>query len=418
MADIFISYARKDRDVARRFAALLTEHGWTVWWDRQIRIGYTFSTVIERELAVARCVVVIWSADSINSEWVNAEAAEGAERKVLVPIRIDDVRPPLEFRRRQTATLDRDLSDQTEVMACIAAIRGVIGEPVLSNRDAAQTPPTGLPDDTLYVPPGRIRQLRQTRRRLIMIVTVVIGAISISVLAYLKIFHGRFIKGEATTTAATSTTATSATATSTASGVPLIFSTDTHSRLAAMVGDGTLVNDQVLELRGFELSDAQRTLCAINGTGGPCHVEAFVFGESTTDRTAYTCAKLDRATYQGRCVDGKLEGVAVVFAEGTAKLEAEAYLSYFSRGRLVYPAVTTRLNSQPVFFGVHERRRSYGCIFYGLWDQSKTRENCVRLRKVYGDDVFSQDTARALNNRSFNLEKYAENFRQYLLNPQ
>jgi hypothetical protein len=39
----------------------------------------------------------------VQSEWVQNEAAEAANRKALVPVRIEDVRPPLEFRRLQTA---------------------------------------------------------------------------------------------------------------------------------------------------------------------------------------------------------------------------------------------------------------------------------------------------------------------------
>ena len=42
---------------------------------------------------------------SINSEWVHTEAAEGKERNILVPVRIEDVEIPLAFKRRQTANL-------------------------------------------------------------------------------------------------------------------------------------------------------------------------------------------------------------------------------------------------------------------------------------------------------------------------
>jgi TIR domain/WD domain, G-beta repeat len=105
MADVFISYANENRDTARKLAASLEAHGWSVWWDRKIRAGQSFDQVIERELEAARSVVVLWSKDSISSEWVRNEAALAAERGVLVPVFIDDVKPPLEFRRRQAADL-------------------------------------------------------------------------------------------------------------------------------------------------------------------------------------------------------------------------------------------------------------------------------------------------------------------------
>ena len=105
MADIFISYAREDLDRARRLASALESRGWSVWWDRRIVAGETFDRTIERELESARCVVVLWSKDAIESEWTKNEASAAAERNVLVPALLDDVRIPLEFRRKQTANL-------------------------------------------------------------------------------------------------------------------------------------------------------------------------------------------------------------------------------------------------------------------------------------------------------------------------
>ncbi|MDH3638127.1 MAG: TIR domain-containing protein [Gammaproteobacteria bacterium] len=105
MSDVFISYASEDRDQARRLAINLESNDWSVWWDRKIVTGQTFDQVIERELDKARCVVVLWSAHSVVSEWVKNEADVAAERGVLVPAVIDNVRLPLEFRRRQTADL-------------------------------------------------------------------------------------------------------------------------------------------------------------------------------------------------------------------------------------------------------------------------------------------------------------------------
>jgi TIR domain len=85
MADVFISYANENRDTARKLAASLEARGWSVWWDRKIQAGQTFDQVIERELETARCVIVLWSKESISSEWVKNEAALAAERGVLVP---------------------------------------------------------------------------------------------------------------------------------------------------------------------------------------------------------------------------------------------------------------------------------------------------------------------------------------------
>jgi hypothetical protein len=107
MTDIFLSYASEDRERASRLARSLETCGWSVWWDRKIIAGQTFDQVIEHELETAKSVVVLWSKDSISSEWVKNEAAVAAERGVLVPALIDLVKLPLEFRRKQAADLVR-----------------------------------------------------------------------------------------------------------------------------------------------------------------------------------------------------------------------------------------------------------------------------------------------------------------------
>lgn len=105
MADVFISYAREDHSRAGQLAAALGKKQLSVWWDHEILTGKTFDETIEQELEIAKSVVVLWSANSVKSEWVKNEAAAAVERDVLVPVLIDRVKLPLEFRRRQTADL-------------------------------------------------------------------------------------------------------------------------------------------------------------------------------------------------------------------------------------------------------------------------------------------------------------------------
>jgi TIR domain len=107
MSDIFISYAREDRDKAKALAELFQQQDWSVWWDRNIPPGRSFDEVIEEALGAAKCVVVLWSKNSASSDWVKGEAAEALQRKILIPVRIDAANVPLEFRRLQTV----DLSD-------------------------------------------------------------------------------------------------------------------------------------------------------------------------------------------------------------------------------------------------------------------------------------------------------------------
>jgi hypothetical protein len=107
MSDIFISYARADKDKAELLATAFSHKGWSVWWDREIPPGKSFDETIEYELNAARCVIVLWSKASVLSRWVKTEAAEAAERGILVPALIEPVKIPLEFKRIEAA----DLSD-------------------------------------------------------------------------------------------------------------------------------------------------------------------------------------------------------------------------------------------------------------------------------------------------------------------
>jgi protein TonB len=105
VSDIFLSYASADRPRVKPLVDVLRQQGWSVWWDRTILPGKTWDQVIEAALADARCVIVLWSRDSVQSDWVRTEADEARRRGILVPALLDDVNIPLAFRRIQAANL-------------------------------------------------------------------------------------------------------------------------------------------------------------------------------------------------------------------------------------------------------------------------------------------------------------------------
>jgi hypothetical protein len=128
MSDIFISYASEDRPTARAVAKRLEQEGWSVWWDRKIPPGQSFSKVLEEALSIARCVVVLWSKASCSSDWVHSEAAEGKQRGVLVPAFIEETSLPLEFKRIQTANLVewQQRGPENELDQFLDSIRGIL----------------------------------------------------------------------------------------------------------------------------------------------------------------------------------------------------------------------------------------------------------------------------------------------------
>lgn len=105
VADIFISYAREDREIAESLSRALERIGWEVWWDPVIPTGMSFSEVIEAELDVARCVIVLWSESAASSRWVKREAAYADDRGKLFPAMIGPVEIPLAFRDLEAVDL-------------------------------------------------------------------------------------------------------------------------------------------------------------------------------------------------------------------------------------------------------------------------------------------------------------------------
>jgi TIR domain/Bacterial Ig-like domain (group 2) len=129
MADIFLSYANEDREAARAVAGLLESAGCTVWWDRRIPAGRTWRSMIEEALRDMRCMVVLWSTHSVESDWVKEEAEEARAVGKLIPVLIEPVKPPVGFRSIQAADLidwngSRDFLGARQLIADLEALMG------------------------------------------------------------------------------------------------------------------------------------------------------------------------------------------------------------------------------------------------------------------------------------------------------
>ena len=137
MARVFLSYARDDVETARTLAGVLAEAGQTVWWDRHLHGGANFSSEIDRELKNAQVVIVLWSAASIASAWVQDEAAEGRDSSRLVPVTLDSVKPPLGFRQLQCIDLSSWAGHgRTEAIDdLLSAISKMVGEETPAKTD-------------------------------------------------------------------------------------------------------------------------------------------------------------------------------------------------------------------------------------------------------------------------------------------
>jgi adenylate cyclase len=140
VAKVFLSYARDDAPAAKQLADCLGRAGHQVWWDRHIQGGSRFASEIDRELKGSEAVVVLWTPASIDSAWVQDEAAEGRDTGRLVPVTLGGSRPPLGFRQFHTVDLgswngEGAPHDLNDLLDAIAKVGG--------NRPIAKAEPSG-----------------------------------------------------------------------------------------------------------------------------------------------------------------------------------------------------------------------------------------------------------------------------------
>lgn len=146
MIDIFVSYSRKDREIVKKLVEVMKGRGWSVWWDPTIRPGEYFEDVIENALTASKCVIVVWSKNAVASKWVRAEAAEAANRGVLVPVVIDDAKIPFRFKQIQEAQLAdwQFTPDHPELVRLLDSI----AEKLIQAQDAPTSQSAGDSRDT------------------------------------------------------------------------------------------------------------------------------------------------------------------------------------------------------------------------------------------------------------------------------
>ncbi len=132
MSDVFVSYARSDEADAVKIAEALRSRGYQVWRDDEIPGHGAFGKVIEENLTSAKAVLVVWSADAIQSDWVRAESDRARVAHTLIQVSIDGTLPPLPFNQIQCTDLsgwdgDVDTDAWRKVEKSVAALAGTPG---------------------------------------------------------------------------------------------------------------------------------------------------------------------------------------------------------------------------------------------------------------------------------------------------
>lgn len=160
MADIFLSYAREDRDRASAIAAALGQAGYQAFWDVEIPPGSSWADFLEEKLSNSKAAIVLWSKTSTASQWVREEARLARDRGKLIPVIIDGSSPPFGFGEIQAANLTDWHGDPNDASwrLLLSAVERAVGR-ATEPRPAPQpafTPPPAPPRPTpqaAYTPP-------------------------------------------------------------------------------------------------------------------------------------------------------------------------------------------------------------------------------------------------------------------------
>lgn len=132
---LFLSGTIEDRDSLTRIAEFLRENGYSPWLaEEQIKPGEVMTQKISAAIESADCMIIIFSKNSIQSEWVRHETESAMVRelegkKFIIPIVIGDVRSPMYLMDRVYLKLEelfnsKDLRPLLELLSRIKKRRG------------------------------------------------------------------------------------------------------------------------------------------------------------------------------------------------------------------------------------------------------------------------------------------------------
>jgi hypothetical protein len=118
MKKIFVSYSKKDIEQIHSVVTDLKAAGYSIWWDRNILPGQNFRHCIDVQLDSADAVLVVWTANSVQSEWVVEEAEHARRQNKLIQLYNDTVTPqnfPKPFGTRHAISM----LDSEEIISAI-----------------------------------------------------------------------------------------------------------------------------------------------------------------------------------------------------------------------------------------------------------------------------------------------------------
>jgi TolB-like protein len=171
MTNVFVSYARPDKERVEPIVAFIDSVVGDVWWDDRLIAGEYFTDEVERRLNEADFVVVVWTPTSVRSKWVMDEAAVGRDAEKLLPVCLDGQIAPLGF--RHVHATDFSKWDGTPNDKCARALREALTrKPGEARPPAPKASPAGSPP--------------RSRWRLAAIAAAAVVAVAVAVVAVIQ----------------------------------------------------------------------------------------------------------------------------------------------------------------------------------------------------------------------------------------
>ena len=180
--------------------------------------------------------------------------------------------------------------------------------------------------------------------------------------------------------------------------------------------------------KGFKFNDSLTTFATVDGANGPATIQAFVGSETTTDNwAAYTEKKLDKSWYiSGEKINGKLNGLLILFANGSEKFRPEIFITYVCEGEIAYPILsldkgyadflprTHKLYGKFIRgMSIKEIHVSYN-IYSTLFEEFNDTPMATELMKIYGSQIYTNEFLVNGSDGNFDIKILKDNFDSFM----
>lgn len=135
--DVFISYKREEQPLAEQVAAALEASGYSQMSDLDLEVSEHFGDAIDRMIRAARVVLVLWTPEAANSDWVKSEARLGAELGTYLGIMVRPTELPVDLKFLQYEDVTEVPFDKT-TSSVLRSVSEKLGPPTETTEQASR----------------------------------------------------------------------------------------------------------------------------------------------------------------------------------------------------------------------------------------------------------------------------------------